>query len=346
MSSATSASILIRPNASYTAGSGHAIRCLALASALTDRGAACTFAITAEAVAAVPALTASGHRLVPLADGDDPAALKAAAPEGTDWLVVDHYGLGRNYESACQPWAKRVMVLDDMPRAPHACDLLLDQNLGCRAEDYRALVPAHCRILAGSDYALLRPGFAARRAKSLSRRTDGHVRRVLVSFGGGNPDDLTEPVVTALTTMCRGLPVDVVVGPHWPGSREMQARLRALTSVTVHCDPPDMAELMAEADLSVGAAGSMSWERCALGLPSLVVVAADNQEGIAAHLAAAGAARFVGRVGEVSAISIAAAVAGLIGHDDILVSMSAASAAICDGGGAMRVAEEMLAGDA
>lgn len=337
MSCVTEPSIVFRPDASFSTGSGHVVRCLALAAALTRRGASCAFAVTEEALAAVPALASAGHRLLPLAAGDDAAALASALPKGTDWLVVDHYGLGAAYEARCRPWARRILAIDDLPRRLHGCDLLLDQTLNRHEESYRPWVPADCRVLTGTSHALLRPAFAARRAEALAGRRDP-VERILVCFGGGDPEGITEPIALALAEALPGVTVDVVIGPHWPEAAAQAARLTAHSRVVVHCDPPDMAGLMVAADLAVGAAGSMSWERCALGLPAVVVVAADNQEAIAQALAAAGAAR----VTAARPAAIVAAVAELVDDAVARAAMVERAAGICDGGGADRVAAAMV----
>jgi UDP-2,4-diacetamido-2,4,6-trideoxy-beta-L-altropyranose hydrolase len=214
--------------------------------------------------------------------------------EPVDWLVVDHYALDARWEDALRPQAKRIMVIDDLADRPHACDLLLDQNLGRKETDYDGLLKGQSTTLIGPQYALLRPEFAALRAQSLARRQSSpKLRRLLVTMGGVDKDNATGQVLAALqnSTLPADLRVTVVMGPYAPWLAQVQtqaAQMPRPTEVLVGVD--NMAQLMAESDLAIGAAGSTSWERCCLGLPTIQVALAQNQEAIALALSRAGAA--------------------------------------------------------
>lgn len=341
MSNVTGASIVFRPDASFSVGSGHVIRCLALATALRELGAQCAVAATRQALDAVPALPASGNTILHLADDKDPRALAEIMPENVDWLVVDHYGLGSDYHAACRPWAKLIMAIDDVPCRSHACDLLLDQTLDRQATDYTPWVPSGSKVLTGTAYALLRPAFAAKRQQAMAKKHDP-LRRILVSFGGGNPDGITERVTRAVAERLPDVTLDVVIGSHWPEAADLAARLSMMPSVVVHCDPPNMAELMLSADLAIGAAGSMSWERCALALPSVLIIAADNQADIASRLGQAGAAWIETPLTAGTEMRIADAVAYFNDAPSSLDVMAQRASKICDGAGAGRTAAVML----
>src|SRR5262249_18815445 len=155
-------------------GGGHIARCLALADELAERGHGCVFAVSAETAATMPSLAASGHDIEALSAGTtadlEPSLLAASWPQGCALLVVHHYGRDARFESACCPWAERILVIDDLADRPHDCDLLLDSTLGRAPADYASLCPKTCRMLLGPAYALLRPEFAAARSESLARR--------------------------------------------------------------------------------------------------------------------------------------------------------------------------------
>lgn len=308
--------ILFRADASVQIGTGHVMRCLTLADALGARGASCHFLCRPHPGHLIALIAARGHRvseLPPLPAGaaipplpahaawlgtdaahdaaDCLAVLGGAAP--ADWLVVDHYALERDWQQRLRPAAQRLLVLDDLADRAHDCDLLLDPGIGRGPADYAGLIPRHARLLAGPEHALLRPEFAAHRAESLARRTRPALRRLLVTLGGVDKDNVTCRVLEALdhSALPAECAITVVMGPHAPWLTEVQARAarmrrpgRVLTGVS------DMARLMCDSDLAIGAAGSTAWERCCLGLPTIQVVLAENQIGVAAALAATGGA--------------------------------------------------------
>jgi UDP-2,4-diacetamido-2,4,6-trideoxy-beta-L-altropyranose hydrolase len=213
--------------------------------------------------------------------------------EPVDWLVADHYALDARWEEAMRPLTKRIMVIDDLADRHHACDLLLDQTFGRQEVDYIPLVPDGCKLLCGSQNALLRPEFAALREYSLKRRAQPVLKELLITMGGVDKDNVTGAVLRALQTC--SLPGDcsltVVMGQAAPWLQEVEAIASVMPRPTrVLVGVTNMARLMADSDLAIGAAGSTSWERCCLGLPSIMLVVADNQMKVAKGLEEVGAA--------------------------------------------------------
>jgi UDP-2,4-diacetamido-2,4,6-trideoxy-beta-L-altropyranose hydrolase len=210
-----------------------------------------------------------------------------------DWLVVDHYGLDANWEIEMASAVDKIMVIDDLADRRHVCSLLLDQNLGRKQTDYDRWVIGSSIRLVGPEYALLRPEFIEMRPKSLSRRCNAELKRILVSLGGMDPTNATGAVLKALahSDLPPETELDIIMGGSAPHLKEVQREAALLpfrSSVSV--DVSNMAERMCLADLSIGAAGSTSWERCCLGLPTLLIVLADNQLPGAKALRSAGAA--------------------------------------------------------
>lgn len=316
------------------------MRCLALADALSAAGWACAFACAAETTVVVPALSEGRYQIASLdADsGDEAATLSHHWPQGCDLLIVDHYERDAKFETACRPWAQRIMVIDDLANRRHDCDLLLDQTPGRREDDYRPLVPTECDLLLGSRFALLRPQFAAARAQALERQRESqNMQRVLVSLGASDPRNITRIVLEGIAQTGIDIAVDVVTGaasPHGEGLRDT-ANSMAQT-VEFHAQVTDMASLMMRADLVIGAAGTSSWERCCLGLPSLVVIVADNQNLTAEELASAGAARLLGRSDALTPAAVARAVSDLAKDSSDLRGMGERAAQLCDGRGTLR----------
>lgn len=330
---------LLRTDASPAIGGGHVARCMTFADALAQDGWRSTFAVRPGTLETVPALRRSGHDIIELTGSGDAAEISRGLSGPADLLVVDHYGLDARFERACRPWAKRILVIDDLANRPHDCDCLVDQREGSSPADYAALVPAGARVLAGAKYALLAKGYAKRRVEAMARRRSGDAQRILVSFGLVDAGDATSMTLSVLGRIReRRLAVDVVMGasaPHLERVKELAAV--SLHQVTVHVATDDMARLMTLADLAIGAGGTTSWERCCLGLPSVVVAVADNQLPNAAVLERRGAAVCIGVLDEGTPGRLEIALDELLIAPERVRSMAAAAAALCDGRGASRV---------
>jgi UDP-2,4-diacetamido-2,4,6-trideoxy-beta-L-altropyranose hydrolase len=356
-----------RADASICIGSGHVMRCLTLADSLKARGHESLFLTRPHAGHLADHIRDRGHTVVllpvegdaqcepdpdgpPHADwlggpwtGDATASLAALKDIAPDWLVVDHYALDARWEALLAPACGRMLVIDDLADRPHACDMLLDQNLGRRAADYEALLPAGCITLVGQQFALLRPEFRALRAASLARREAPVLRRILVAMGGIDKDDATSAVLDGLdaASLPAGVGVTVISGrdaPWLDKVRGRAARMRLPTEVLAGVR--DMAEHMVQADLAIGAAGGTAWERCCLGLPSIVVVLAENQRPGAEALARAGVAWVLDAVA-----GVPRALPGLLAAVAVPASLAQTArraAGITDGRGAERVCERLL----
>lgn len=299
------------------------MRCLTLADALKAQDAVCHFICRDHAGHLMALIQSKGHTVhplplqptqptVPSIPNDQPLAHAAwlgttqahdAAPCATilkalqpDWLVVDHYALDAQWESALRPHCRRIMVIDDLADRPHQCELLLDQTHGRSGNDYRALVPADCTVLCGAQYALLRPEFAQLRTESLRRRQQPQLRRLLVTMGGVDKDNATGKVLQALSgcDLPEGCQITVVMGTTSPWLEQVTDQAaRMPKSTTVLTGVTNMARLMTDSDLALGAAGATSWERCCLGLPTLMFVLAANQLHAAKLLADTNAVRLL-----------------------------------------------------
>jgi UDP-2,4-diacetamido-2,4,6-trideoxy-beta-L-altropyranose hydrolase len=353
--------VAFRTDASLQIGTGHVMRCLTLADVLAARGADCQFICRAHEGNLIEFIRSKGYTAHALLVGAtlprspaDPAHYpwlgatqaedaEACAPilaaQRPDWLIVDHYALDACWERALAPHYCKLMVIDDLADRFHACDLLLDQTFGRNSADYRPLVPADCRLLCGSHYALLRPEFAALRPYSLQRRARPALRELLITMGGVDKDNATGQVLQALRTC--PLPTDcriaVVMGATAPWLDEVRTQAQAMPWPTqVRVGVSEMAQMMADSDLAIGAAGATSWERCCLGLPTIMLVLAENQLKVAQGLEQVGAAALV-----ISRQSVAYQLAPLLGalvsNPQNLNAMSRSSATIVDGTGSHSV---------
>ena len=340
--------IVFRADASDWVGGGHVMRCLTLATAWAEEGWHVGFAVNARALSIVPALAGRIVDILVLNESDtgtdEASALAARWPDGVALLVVDHYGRDATFERSCRPWAAAILAIDDLADRRHRADFLLDQTPGREARDYDGLVPPGCAMLLGGRYALIRPSFAARRTAT-ARRERIRPRRLYVGFGATDTHGLTLLAIEAVARAGLDIGVDAVMGAAARGIEAVkQAAASTDIDVTIHVQTGDVDRLMAEADFGLGACGGSALERCAVGLPCIAVVAADNQRLIAENLAAAGAVELVGEAGELTAEVLAVRIAALAGDVSRRRAMARATASVCDGKGVERVVAELTAG--
>ena len=230
---------IFRADATATIGAGHAARCLSLARSLTAAGWSCVLVSGRGGGDALPAPWPLEIAAVEL-DVDaasEPGALAARWPQGADLLVVDHYHRGENFERACRPWARRILVLDDLSNRSHDCDILLDPAANRCDADYAALVPEKCMLLLGPAYLPLRASFADLRHFALARRTQEiKPRRLLLSFGATDPDNITSMVLDILARAEWSLAVDILLGAGAPHVEAVRAKAAAVPWSVVALD--------------------------------------------------------------------------------------------------------------
>jgi UDP-2,4-diacetamido-2,4,6-trideoxy-beta-L-altropyranose hydrolase len=318
--------VVIRTDASLKIGTGHVMRCLTLAEALKQQGADITFICRVHKGHLLGRIEQHGFRTYKLPEGieniNDAEQSNSTEREKTygtqwlgctqqqdaeqcqpilekikpDWLIIDHYAIDTVWQRSLKGSYKQLMVIDDLADRTHQCDLLLDQTYGRSEEDYINYVPKNCQMLLGSQYALLRPEFAQWREYSLKRRVKPELKKLLITMGGVDPDNVTGQVLKALKgcKLPQALEVTVILGETAPNIEAVQQQAKGLPYKTqIKTAVNNMAELMANADLAIGAAGATTWERCCLGLPSIIVILADNQKDIANNLEKKGVVKIV-----------------------------------------------------
>lgn len=361
--------VVFRTDASLDIGTGHVMRCLTLADALREQGASCRFVCRSHRGNLLDLIRQRGFEAyaLPVSETDlvdeeeqggdiSPHAawlgvdwmsdaqqtFEILGETRSDWLIVDHYGIDANWERYVRPVCRHLMVIDDLADRRHDCDLLVDQNLGRAVADYSILVPEGCTVYVGPEYALLRPEFSAARASSLARRLAPQLKHLLIAMGGVDKENATAKVLDVLKAS--GLPADchitVVMGLHAPwleAVRDKAAKMPWITEIRVNVR--DMARLMTESDLAIGAAGTTAWERCCLGLPTLAMVLADNQKKGAMALERAGAVLLFENDGPI-ATNLHLKLRHLLSRDE-LKKMQHACSSITDGLGAIRIATEL-----
>jgi len=325
--------VVFRADAGTAIGSGHAMRCLALSQAFLTGGWSVGFAGSRETFESVKAFEkANVERLV--LNGlieEEPRKIAARWPN-IDILVFDHYGRDANLEGVCRPFVDRIVVIDDLADRQHDCDVLVDSNAISRMA-YRTLLPANCLVLIGPAFAPLAPEFRRVRPKAMARRDGRPVERVLVSFGQIDAGNASELALDALEAAGFAGKIDVALGSAAPHFATIKKRTNS--RIQLHIDVSNMAELMANVDLALGAGGTTSWERCCLGLPSLLVELANNQRGVIQLIEKKGAGISLGSIEKLSVERIGVALSEAA-NKTTLLRMAKAGTALVDGRGSDR----------
>lgn len=358
---------VFRADASIRIGTGHVMRCLTLADSLRARGVMSAFICREQPGHLVEVIRSRGYDTYALPTVGDRRTMRPdhwlahsswlAVDQETDaaacrpllerlrpqWLVVDHYALDERWEARVRMLCSQLLAIDDLADRRHRCDVLLDQNLGRTEADYSALTPEGCVRLIGPRFALLREEFAALRAYSISRRRHTSLKSLLITLGGVDAANVTGRILEILAgcALAEGTRITVIMGrtaPHLDAVKEQAAKMTVPTEVFVGVS--DMAQHMADADLCVGAAGGTAWERCCLGLPTLLVVLAENQRPGASALAEAGAVELLDA--DRADLNLPEKFHELRVAAGRLACMSAAGLAITSGSGAAEVAELMV----
>jgi len=289
------------------------------------------------------------------AEGFDFIPLAQAHPESTDlsttlatleelatqythrpWLVLDGYHFDIRYQRAIRAAGYRLLVIDDTAHHPwYEADILLNQNIG--AEDLPYQCSPETLLLLGSNYVLLRAEFLT--WQNWSRTLPPLAQRILVTLGGGDADNVTGKVLQVLQQVSQvgidGLEAIVVTGPNNTHYEKLQTEMGHTSgAIQLLKTPPNMPDLMAWADVAIGAGGSTSWELAFMGLPTLSIVLAENQLGLAEGLTQLGVTVNLGWHADVAVAGIAEALTSLCHNADQRQEMSRCGRALISGKGA------------
>jgi UDP-2,4-diacetamido-2,4,6-trideoxy-beta-L-altropyranose hydrolase len=355
--------IAVRVDASIQTGTGHVMRCRTLANALCAEGASVRFVSRHMPDSVRSLLERQGHEVVTLGGAsslrecaDDLAhsswlgvtqaqdareTLQALADRRWDWVIVDHYALDARWENSVRRIASRIMAIDDLADRQHECEVLLDQNLVANFESrYQGRTPRDCALLLGPRFALLDRSYGDLHSQVAPRTA---VKRILIFFGGSDQLNLTGRALQAVLSLQRPeIEVDVVMSLNSSTSREIAAIAAQHAGIRCHSGLPSLAALFAAADLSIGSLGATSWERLCLGVPTLAILMAFNQNEVAAALHEAGLAICMGAAESVTVDSITEHLGRVLAMDDF-TAWSARCMEVCDGRGTQRAMQALQA---
>jgi UDP-2,4-diacetamido-2,4,6-trideoxy-beta-L-altropyranose hydrolase/UDP-4-amino-4,6-dideoxy-N-acetyl-beta-L-altrosamine N-acetyltransferase len=349
--------VVFRVDASLKMGTGHVMRCLTLAQVLKENSVNVEFICRQHEGSLNNKISSIGFNVYELElleksevdnkllhshwlgvtqqqDAND--CINILKSEKTDWLIVDHYALDEDWQCKLKPFYEKIMVIDDLADRKHQCDILLDQTFGRQQKDYLALVPKDCAILLGSQYALLRPEFAKWRAYSIERRSKLEFRRLLINMGGVDVDNVTGKVLQELSTchLPNDINITIIMGKSAPHLEDVRAIARILPcKAEVKIDVDNMAEIMANTDMAIGAAGTTTWERCCLALPTIQIIIAKNQIFSAETLARHNAVKLLKEVKDVGQL--------LKNSTEWMDDIGNAASQTCDGMGVYKIFSKM-----
>jgi UDP-2,4-diacetamido-2,4,6-trideoxy-beta-L-altropyranose hydrolase len=330
-------------------GTGHVLRCLALAEAWQDGGGKVIFAIAQSTVAVEALLRSKQVGIAPIharpgSSEDARNTIEAARTCGADWMVVDGYDFHAHFQAELQSFRPLLAIDDNGLLESYAADLVLNQNAHACEEMYARRTKS-ARLLLGPLYALLRNEFVAYR--DWLRDTPGQGSKILLTMGGSDPGNLTPRLLPRLAVLPEDdLRIRVVVG----GSAENSDAVATVAEkfsgrVELLHDVRNMADLMAWADLAISGAGTTCWEMCFMGLPAVLVVVAENQRLIAERLATIGAAQSAGNAETIDCGRLAELSRQLLASKERRLLMSQMGRQLVDGRGRDRVLESMKQGD-
>jgi UDP-2,4-diacetamido-2,4,6-trideoxy-beta-L-altropyranose hydrolase len=351
--------IAFRADASVEIGTGHVMRCKSLAEVLEEEGHDVFFISSMTEGCLNHRLRENGFTVYDLFHGMGCTGIQRLSHEARvledaletqtvilhsgnpDILVIDHYSIASCWENQFRQRINKLVVIDDLANRTHVCDILVDQNLVAASNGrYNGLVPATATCLLGPSYALLRKEFSA--ARSNLRARSGDISRILVSFGGSDPRNETGKTLAALHDLNEHVKIDVLLGPLFKHGEAIAKLAAPMSNVKLHSDMAEVAELMQQADLCIGAGGSSTWERCCLGLPSIVIALAENQIELCQE---AHRRRFVLYLGTSDAVppsAITTAVWSLLEDPPRVLTMGRNALQVTDGLGVKRVSHLMV----
>ena len=371
--------IAVRVDSASFIGIGHVMRCLTLVNAITAEHPACVYFFCRDFAGNInQQVEAHGHQLVLMAKSnhdvtgtlahshwlgahinEDVHEFKRLAtnvlsntsnststPQHFDYLIVDHYGIDISWHQQARDITDKLIVIDDLADRVHDCDFIIDQTYNCLENKYDDLVPSHCKRLLGTKYAMLRPEFNPELEFGLSPsqlcqlRVEQFNSNLLVMFGGTDTDNLSQQTLVALEKQPTINRVDIIVGSSAVHKQQLSDYCALHSKFRLHIAPTNIAELMLNADIAIGAAGTTSWERCALALPSIVVIQADNQKDIAKSLADDKISMVYDKAELAQALK--EGLSNLLAESELRQQMSKKSLMACDGLGSSRLVNVIL----
>lgn len=336
--------LYIRADADGKIGAGHIMRCIALAQAWQDQGGEVTFISHCQSDALKERIQSEGFRFIALAHASpDPydlqftlSILESESANQKNWLVLDGYHFTPEYQKAICVAGIRLLVIDDMNHLPHYhADILLNQNI--HAPNLKYKCDADTTLLLATRYVLLRREFL--KYRDFKRQIPDQAKNILVTLGGGDPDNVTLKVIEALKLLnAPDIQARVIIGPANPHQETLRKAIKSVHIVAeLLTSPPNMSELMTWADMAISAGGSTCWELAFMGVPNIAITLAQNQKSVADGIAKTGMALTLGWHNIIEPRLITQAIDNILLSRDRRADMAKKGRAAIDGEGASRL---------
>lgn len=345
------APVVFRCNASSRVGLGHLMRCRELARLLTERGHACAIVGPSEDLRE-PNDARLFSRWIPLSgeygcEQDARDFLAICREMNAVHAVMDDYRVDPAYQASLKANGIRFMQQFDASRPwDFHADLIVNSNPYERAEDYAAYVKnPNARLLLGPRYAVLRPEFSALEIRPAGRP----VRRILVSFGGGDDLGAIRLTLEALmeTPGAEDITAIAVSGSSNPRNEDNASFIAELPKhrAELFINPKKVAELMNSCDLAIIAGGTMSYEAALCTLPMVLIALAPNQLRPCRGWADKAGAQTLGTIDTVTKDMIRDTIGLLLADDARRTDMAARGQTMVDKSGGLRLIAALLEKD-
>jgi UDP-2,4-diacetamido-2,4,6-trideoxy-beta-L-altropyranose hydrolase len=328
--------LIIRADAFVKLGTGHVMRCLALAQAAKKLGKKVIFASAPGMEAIEDRLKDESFEIIhqthePGSVEDAQWTSQLAKDKGAEWIVVDGYHFRDDYQKVLKNNGLKVLFIDDYGHCDHYCsDYVLNQNIYASEFIYSSREP-HTKLLLGLKYALLRWEFE--KYRGFERKIPEVAGKILITLGGSDPDNISTKIIESFESLGElTLEIKLIVGGANPHFEEIKKAVESSShNIETIRNATNMPELMAWADFAVSGAGSSCWELCLLGLPMAIFILADNQKPIAEGLEEAGASLNMGWGNKLDKKEVAKILSDIITSKNKRTAMSEIDSKLVDG---------------
>lgn len=348
---------VFRVDSSEKMGTGHVMRCLALASELQHRGHSVFFICRKLKGNLISHIEASGFKVVTLPspassvqtwlevdiNQDIDETIEALnSIEKTDWIIVDHYGINSDWEESVSNKVKKIFVIEDLTSRSHYCQLMLNQHtISDLTQTYKDKITRECEFLFGPKYALLRNDFNQLH-KKVKNKTIKEAKDIFVFFGGIDATNETHKTLEAIKLLNNeNLKIHCLIGKNNPHFASIERTAFSMQQVTLYQQLLQPESLMTKCDIAIGAGGVTTWERLCIGLPTLAISVADNQIKALEELDQQGYIRYLGQSKSVNADTLASEISEFISNPTSLNEMMKKGLHLVDGLGVSRVCEKL-----
>jgi UDP-2,4-diacetamido-2,4,6-trideoxy-beta-L-altropyranose hydrolase len=339
--------LLIRSDASTHIGTGHVMRCLALAQAWQDNGGAVTFLMAPGSLSLQQRILTEGMDILEMEEkpgSEEDATLTAEIANNfeSSWIIVDGYQFGAKYQKILKEKNAKVLFIDDYGHADHYyADIVLNQNIYADMSYYKKYEP-DTQFLLGTKYALLRREFL--KWSGWHREIPKVAKKILVTLGGSDPFNITLSIIEALKKLeLGGMEVVIVVGNINSHIDTLEESIRCYPKFSVRTNVTNMPELMAWGDIAISAGGSTCWELAFMGLPFCIITLAENQLINSEKLYENRIAEYLGRYEEIKLLELTTKINNIIFNQKARNIMSQDARQLVTGKGAQLIIQEMIA---